>query len=94
MPCKVNSSPRVGPCAPRNRPQLNGAVERAQTSWRYEFYACYDLPARLDKLQAFVDAFATASITSAHTTPWTAKPRPRISKPSARRPRLICPEPV
>jgi transposase InsO family protein len=52
MPCKVNSSPGVGPCAPRNRPQLNGAVERAQSSWRYEFYACYDLPARLDKLQA------------------------------------------
>ena len=43
---------------PPKRPQLNGAVERAQSSWRYEFYACYDLPARLDKLQAFVDAFA------------------------------------
>jgi transposase InsO family protein len=43
---------------PPKRPELNGAVERAQSSWRYEFYACYDLPARLDKLQAFVDAFA------------------------------------
>jgi putative transposase len=43
---------------PPKRPQLNGAVERAQGSWRYEFYACYDLPSRLDKLQPLVDAFA------------------------------------
>lgn len=43
---------------PPKRPQLNGAVERAQGSWRYEFYSCYDLPSRLDKLQPLVDAFA------------------------------------
>ena len=43
---------------PPKRPQLNGAVERAQGSWRYEFYACYDLPSRIDKLQPIVDAFA------------------------------------
>ena len=43
---------------PPKRPQLNGAVERAQGSWRYEFYASYDLPNRLDKLQQLVDAFA------------------------------------
>jgi transposase InsO family protein len=43
---------------PPKRPQLNGAVERAQGSWRYEFYACYDLPSRIDKLQLLVDAFA------------------------------------
>ena len=43
---------------PPKRPQLNGAVERAQSSWRYEFYACHDLPHRLDKLQPLVDAFA------------------------------------
>jgi transposase InsO family protein len=43
---------------PPKRPQLNGAVERAQGSWRYEFYACYDLPSRIDKLQPLVDAFA------------------------------------
>src|SRR5262245_44715218 len=35
---------------PPKRPQLNGAVERAQGSWRYEFYACHDLPHRLDRL--------------------------------------------
>jgi putative transposase len=43
---------------PPKRPQLNGAVERAQGSWRYEFYGCYDLPHRIDKLQPLVDAFA------------------------------------
>jgi putative transposase len=42
---------------PPKRPALNGCVERAQSSWRYEFYACYDLPARIDKLQPLVDAF-------------------------------------
>ena len=43
---------------PPKRPDLNGCVERAQSTWRYEFYACYDLPAQIDRLQAFVDAFA------------------------------------
>ena len=43
---------------PPKRPQLNGAVERVQGSWHYEFYGCFDLPHRIDKLQAHVDAFA------------------------------------
>jgi putative transposase len=43
---------------PPKRPDLNGCVERAQSTWRYEFYGCYDLPHRLDKLQPFLDAFA------------------------------------
>ncbi|HET6375580.1 MAG TPA: integrase core domain-containing protein [Methylocella sp.] len=43
---------------PPKRPDLNGCVERAQSTWRYEFYAVYDLPHQIDKLQAFVDAFA------------------------------------
>lgn len=43
---------------PPKRPDLNGCVERAQSSWRYEFYASYDLPNRIDKLQPLVDAFA------------------------------------
>jgi putative transposase len=43
---------------PPKRPDLNGCVERAQGSWRYEFYACFDLPTRLDRLQPLVDAFA------------------------------------
>jgi transposase InsO family protein len=43
---------------PPKRPDLNGCVERAQSTWRYEFYATYDLPHRIDKLQPLVDAFA------------------------------------
>lgn len=43
---------------PPKRPDLNGAVERAQGSWRYEFYACHDLPHRLDRLNEHIDAFA------------------------------------
>jgi putative transposase len=43
---------------PPKRPDLNGCVERAQSSWRYEFYASYDLPHRIEKLQPLVDAFA------------------------------------
>jgi transposase InsO family protein len=43
---------------PPKRPQLNGAVERAQGSWRYEFYACHDLPHRLERLNQHIDAFA------------------------------------
>ena len=29
---------------PPRSPKLNGAVERYQGAWRYEFYACSDLP--------------------------------------------------
>ena len=43
---------------PPKRPQLNGAVERCNGAWRYEFYAAYDLPHRLHQLQPFLDAFA------------------------------------
>jgi len=43
---------------PPKRPDLNGCVERAQSTWRYEFYAVYDLPHTIEKLQACVDAFA------------------------------------
>jgi transposase InsO family protein len=43
---------------PPKRPQLNGAVERCNGTWRYEFYAAYDLPHRLDRMQPFLDAFA------------------------------------
>lgn len=43
---------------PPKRPDLNGAVERAQGSWRYEFYACHDLPRQLERLNKHIDAFA------------------------------------
>jgi transposase InsO family protein len=42
---------------PPKRPQLNGAVERCNSAWRYEFYAVFDLPTRIDELTPFVNAF-------------------------------------
>ena len=43
--CRTNGLELV--VLPHKRPDLNGAVERAQFSWRYEFYASYDLPNRI-----------------------------------------------
>ena len=42
---------------PPRSPKLNGAVERCNGAWRYEFYACSDLPLDIDKLAKRVDAF-------------------------------------
>lgn len=43
---------------PPRTPQLNGGVERANGSWRYEFYACHDIEGHLDKLNPQIDNFA------------------------------------
>ena len=37
---------------PPRSPKLNGGAERCNGAWRYEFYAVYDLPTRLDDLNA------------------------------------------
>jgi putative transposase len=42
---------------PPRSPKLNGAVERCNGAWRYEFYACVDLPLRFDKIDQMVEAF-------------------------------------
>jgi len=42
---------------PPKRPQLNGAVERCNGAWRYEFYAVYDLPTSVDALNPILDSF-------------------------------------
>lgn len=42
---------------PPRSPKLNGAVERCNGAWRYEFYACADLPLDIDKIAERVDAF-------------------------------------
>jgi transposase InsO family protein len=42
---------------PPRSPRLNGAVERCNGAWRYEFYACVELPMRIDKIAEMVDAF-------------------------------------
>jgi transposase InsO family protein len=36
---------------------MNGAVERCNGAWRYEFYAVYDLPRTLDELNPLIDSF-------------------------------------
>ena len=42
---------------PPRSPKLNGAVERCNGAWRYEFYAVVDLPHDIDKIAEHVDAF-------------------------------------
>ena len=42
---------------PPKRPQLNGAVERCNGAWRYEFYGVYDLPRTLEQLNPLLDSF-------------------------------------
>lgn len=43
---------------PPKSPELNGAVERANGAWRYEFYACYDHPHQIADLNRQIDSFA------------------------------------
>lgn len=42
---------------PPKRPQLNGAVERCNGAWRYEFYGVYDLPRSVEALNPILDSF-------------------------------------
>lgn len=42
---------------PPKRPQLNGAVERCNGAWRYEFYETYDLPSTVEALNPILDSF-------------------------------------
>ena len=42
---------------PPKRPQLNGAVERCNGAWRYEFYGVYELPRSVEALNPLLDSF-------------------------------------
>lgn len=42
---------------PPKRPQINGAVERCNGSWRYEFYQTYDLPRSVEALNPILNSF-------------------------------------
>jgi len=53
--CRDNNIPLY--VLPPRSPKLNGAVERCNGAWRYEFYAALDLPANIDKIAEHVDAF-------------------------------------
>ena len=58
----ANWRPPVGPgiellVLPPKSPELNCAVDRADGSWRYQFYAVYDLPDTLAELDPLIDSF-------------------------------------
>ena len=53
--CRDNHIPLY--VLPPRSPKLNGAVERCNGAWRYEFYATVDLPTNIDKIAEHVDAF-------------------------------------
>jgi putative transposase len=42
---------------PPKSPKLNGAVERCNSAWRYEFYETYDLPKSVEALNPILDSF-------------------------------------
>jgi transposase InsO family protein len=55
LACAAKSIPLY--VLPPRSPKLNGAVERCNGAWRYEFYAVVDLPHDIDKIAEHVDAF-------------------------------------
>jgi thioesterase domain-containing protein len=69
---------------PPKRPDLRVVSNAPQSTWRYEFYATYALPAHIDKLQPFVAPSAIDSTIIGRTTPLPDKPRQSISKLSAK----------
>ena len=42
---------------PPKCPQMNGAVERCNGAWRYEFYETYELPSTIEALNPILDSF-------------------------------------
>jgi hypothetical protein len=66
---------------PPKRPGLNGCVERAHSSWRYEFHPSYELPHRIDKLQPLVESLRSP-IQQPKTPPgpWRSYSSPRYLK--------------
>jgi len=42
---------------PPRSPQMNGAVERCNGAWRYEFYETYDLPGGVDELNPILESY-------------------------------------
>lgn len=42
---------------PPQSPKINGAVERCNGAWRYEFYETYHLPGSAEQLNPILDSF-------------------------------------
>ena len=82
---------------PPKRPQLNGGVERAQGSWRYEFYASLR-PAKAGSTASTPSSKPshTSTTTTDPTGPLADEPPPTTSispQPNETRNRLTCAEP-
>ena len=79
---------------PPKSPEINGAVERCNGAWRYEFYAVYDLPTRVDQLNPSSTPSSTATTPTDPTAPLAEKRPPSTLRPAEprRQPSLICPE--
>ena len=80
---------------PPRSPKLNGAVERCNGAWRYEFYSVADLPNESTKSLNTSMPSSTSTTTSDRTVLSTAKPQTNIFKSAqpTNAPRLICLEP-
>jgi hypothetical protein len=80
---------------PPRSPQMNGAVERCNGAWRYEFYETYDLPSGVEQLNPSSTAISTSTTIIDPTEPLPEGPQPSIwlaNQPGHPR-RPICPEP-
>ena len=42
---------------PPKSPKINGACQRCNGAWRYEFYGVYDLPNNVEALNPILDSF-------------------------------------
>jgi putative transposase len=75
---------------PPKRPDLNGCVERAQSTWRYEFYAVHD-PASSPRQIAGVRRRLRPSLQplQAARRPWRNDPRRLSQIPQRRRPKTV-----
>ena len=70
---------------PPKCPQMNGAVERCNGAWRYEFYATYDLPSSVAELNPILDSFQ--HLYNHHRSHGALAGQPRQpTSPSARQP--------
>ena len=68
---------------PPKSPEINGAVERCNGAWRYEFYAVYDLPTRVDQLNPSSTPSSTATTPTDPTAPLAERPPPSTLLPAS-----------
>jgi hypothetical protein len=71
------------------RPQRNGAVERAQSSWRYDFTPATSCRAKSGSCSRASSASPTISITSETPSPRLSHPAQYLQQRSQRRPRPV-----